>query len=64
MRYSTAISDGGRAGLDEPLDAAAATAAASATSSGCSLNDGAGPGVTLADQVQLAAGHPAPRAPR
>ena len=36
-----------------------ATAAASATSSGCSVNVGVGSGVTLADQVQLAAGHPA-----
>ena len=36
-----------------------ATAAASATSSGCSVNVGVGSGVALADQVQLAAGHPA-----
>ncbi len=38
-----------------------ATAVASATSSGCSLNVGVGPGIALADQVQLAARHPPAR---
>ncbi len=57
IRYSTAISDGA---VPFSMSRAIflATAAASATSSGCSANDGFGPRVALADQVQLAASHP------
>ena len=60
IRYSTAIS---AAGVPDSMSFLIVwrRAAASATSSGCSAKDGFGPGVTLTDEVQLAARHPAAR---